>query len=162
MDINEKVSVSKKYKEEGVTYYKSQKFKEAFDKFQESLKYISKISDKDLNTEIKQLKLSLLVNSCNCCNRLKDYTETLKICKKVFELDDKNCKGYYYCGFANAYLDEFTEAEYNYNKLVEILKNDKDEGIIALKNIIEKRRSEKNAKEKSKMKSFLKQRLYED
>ena len=60
-------------KEEGVEYFKKQEFEKAIEKFKESDSYIIKINEKDITSEMKMLKYSVLLNQCNCNNRLKNY-----------------------------------------------------------------------------------------
>lgn len=162
MDISEKIKESKKLKEEGTLEYKQQKYKEALDKYEESLKYIEKIPEKDINEDLVILKKSLMLNCCNCCNKLKDFYKTIKIALNVINIDNKNPKAYYYKCFANVSLCEFEDAKNDYQKLVEYMGNENDPGVINLKNLIKDKEHEKNLKDKNKMKSFLKKGIYDD
>ena len=61
---------------------------------------------------------------------------------------------------ANANLDEFDKANEDYKKLIEILKDEKDPGVQALRQLIDTRKSTKENKEKAKYKNIFKQGLY--
>lgn len=162
MDTEEKEEMAKKLKEEGVEYFKKQEFEKAIEKFKESYLYIIKIYDKDLTSEMKMTKYSVLLNQCNCYNRLKNYAETVKITNEVINLTKDNMKSYYYRGTAYAYLDEFEKANQDYNKLVELMKSSDDPGVISLKQLIDSRKLNKENKEKGKMKNLFKKGLYEE
>ena len=161
MNTEEKEQMSKKLKEEGVEYFKKQEFEKAITKFKESYSYIIKIYDKDLTSEMKMTKYSVLLNQCNCNNRLKNYSETVKIANEVINLTKDNMKSYYYRGIANAYLDEFEKANEDYNKLVELMKSSDDPGVVSLRQLIDSRKINKENKEKEKMKNLFKKGLYE-
>ena len=161
MNTEEKEQMSKKLKEEGVEYFKKQEFEKAITKFKESYSYIIKIYDKDLTSEMKMTKYSVLLNQCNCYNRLKNYSETVKIANEVINLTKDNMKSYYYRGIANAYLDEFEKANEDYNKLVELMKSSDDPGVVSLRQLIDSRKINKENKEKEKMKNLFKKGLYE-
>ena len=162
MDTQEKESMVKKLKEEGVEFFKKQEFEKSIEKFKESYAYILKINEKDLSSEIKNLKLSVLLNQCNCNNRLKNYIETIKIANEVMNITKDNMKSYYYRGTANAYLDEFDKANEDYNKLVELMKSTDDPGVVSLRQLIDTRKLNKENKEKGKMKNIFKKGLYDD
>ena len=139
-----------------VEEYKNKKYKEGITSLDESMNFIEKINNKDyLIEEIKKFKLSLLLNKCNCYNNLKEYPSTVKIGKEIMESDDKCIKGYYYLATALAYLDEFEEAMKNYNKLYELISDKKDPGIIALLDLINKRKKSKEDNIRKKFKAYL-------
>lgn len=161
MDTNEKKGRALLLKEEGVALFKSSDYKKAVEKFKEALSFVEKISEHEITEEIKTLKISLMLNSCNCSNRIQDYPSTISMAGNVISIKDDNAKSYYYRGMAYAYLDEFEKANADYTKLVSILKNEKDPGVEALRKLIDTRHSEKENKEKAKYKSIFKKRLYD-
>ena len=153
---DEKFEKAKKMKLKFVEEYKNKKYKEGITSLDESMNFIEKINNKDyLIEEIKKFKLSLLLNKCNCYNNLKEYPSTIKIGKEIIENDDKCLKAYYYLGTALAYLDEFEEAMKNYNKLYELISDKKDPGIIALLDLINKRKKSKEDNIRKKFKAYL-------
>ena len=153
---DEKFDKAKKMKLKFVEEYKNKKYKEGIISLDESMNFIEKINNKDyLIEEIKKFKLSLLLNKCNCYNNLKEYPSTVKIGKEIIENDDKCLKAYYYLGTALAYLDEFEEAMKNYNKLYELISDKKDPGIIALLDLINKRKKNKDDNIRKKFKLYL-------
>ena len=153
---DEKFEKAKKIKLKFVEEYKNKKYKEGITSLDESMNFIEKINNKDYQLEeIKKFKLSLLLNKCNCYNNLKEYPSTVKIGKEIIENDDKCIKAYYYLGTALAYLDEFEEAMKNYNKLYELISDKKDPGIIALLDLINKRKKSKEDNIRKKFKAYL-------
>lgn len=160
MDTKEKKERALLIKEEGVKLFKEKDYKNAVEKFKEALTYIDKVNEHEMNEEIKTIKISLMLNACNCYNRLNEYTETIKMSENVIAVKNDNAKCYYYRGMANAYLDEFDKANEDYNKLIEILKDEKDPGVQALRQLIDTRKSTKESKEKAKYKNIFKQGLY--
>ena len=153
---DEKFEKAKKIKLKFVEEYKNKKYKEGITSLDESMNFIEKINNKDYQAkEIKKFKLSLLLNKCNCYNNLKEYPSTVKIGKEIIENDDKCLKAYYYLGTALAYLDEFEEAMKNYNKLYELISDKKDPGIIALLDLINKRKKNKDDNIRKKFKLYL-------
>ena len=153
---DEKFEKAKKMKLKFVEEYKNKKYKESITFLDESMNFIDKINNKDYQIEeIKKFKLSLLLNKCNCYNNLKEYPSTVKIGKEIIENDDKCLKAYYYLGTALAYLDEFEEAMKNYNKLYELISDKKDPGIIALLDLINKRKKSKEDNIRKKFKAYL-------
>ena len=153
---DEKFEKAKKKKLKFVEEYKNKKYKEGITSLDESMNFIEKINNKDYQLEeIKKFKLSLLLNKCNCYNNLKEYPSTVKIGKEIIENDDKCIKAYYYLGTALAYLDEFEEAMKNYNKLYELISDKKDPGIIALLDLINKRKKSKEDNIRKKFKAYL-------
>ena len=153
---DEKFDKAKKMKLKFVEEYKNKKYIEGIISLDESMNFIEKINNKDyLIEEIKKFKLSLLLNKCNCYNNLKEYPSTVKIGKEIIENDDKCLKAYYYLGTALAYLDEFEEAMKNYNKLYELISDKKDPGIIALLDLINKRKKNKDDNIRKKFKLYL-------
>ena len=153
---DEKFEKAKKIKLKFVEEYKNKKYKEGITSLDESMNFIEKINNKDYQQEeIKKFKLSLLLNKCNCYNNLKEYPSTVKIGKEIIENDDKCIKAYYYLGTALAYLDEFEEAMKNYNKLYELISDKKDPGIIALLDLINKRKKSKEDNIRKKFKAYL-------
>ena len=152
----EKFEKAKKMKLKFVEEYKNKKYKEAITDLDKAMDFIEKINNKDYQAEeIKKFKLSLLLNKCNCYNNLKDYPSTVKLGKKIIEIDDKALKAYYYLGTALANLDEFDEALKNYNKLNELMPDKKDPGLIGLLDLINNRKKSKNDSIKKKFKAYL-------
>lgn len=162
MDTNEKMNISKKYKEEGVTMFKQAKYVDAIDKFKEGISYLDKVPQHEVTADITTLKVSQMLNICNCSNKIKDYMNTIKTANDVVTIQNDNVKAFYYRANAYAYLDEFDNAEGDYVKLVELMKNENDPGVIALRKLIDVRKKEKENKDKSKYKSIFKKGIYDD
>ena len=153
---DEKFDKAQKAKLKFVEKYKSKSFKEAIESLDEAMNLIEKINNKEYKPEeIKKFKLSLLLNKCNCFNNLKDYPSTVKLGKEIIKDDDKSLKAYYYIGVALANLDEFEEAMTNYNKLLELIPDKKDPGVIILLELINNRKKEKENSIRKKFKAYL-------
>ena len=153
---DEKFEKAKKMKLKFIEEYKNKKYKEGIISLDESMNFIEKINNKDYQAEeIKKFKLSLSLNKCNCYNNLKEYPSTIKIGKEIIENDNKCIKAYYYLGTAHAYLDDFEEAMKNYNKLYELIPDKKDPGIVALLDLINKRKKIKEDNIRKKFKAYL-------
>ena len=153
---DEKFDKAQKAKLKFVEKYKSKSFKEAIESLDEAMNLIEKINNKEYKPEeIKKFKLSLLLNKCNCFNNLKDYPSTVKLGKEIIKDDDKSLKAYYYIGVALANLDEFEEAMTNYNKLLELIPDKKDPGVISLLELINNRKKEKENSIRKKFKAYL-------
>ena len=153
---DEKFEKAKKMKLKFIEEYKNKKYKEGIISLDESMNFIEKINNKDYQAEeIKKFKLSLSLNKCNCYNNLKEYPSTIKIGKEIIENDDKCIKAYYQLGTAHAYLDDFEEAMKNYNKLYELIPDKKDPGIVALLDLINKRKKIKEDNIRKKFKAYL-------
>ena len=153
---DEKFEKAKKMKLKFVEEYKNKKYKEAITHLDEAMNFIEKINNKDYQIdEIRKFKLSLLLNKCNCYNNLKDYPSTVKLGKKIIEIDNKALKAYYHLGTALANLDEFDEALKHYNKLNELMNDKKDLGLIGLLDLINKRKKNKDDNIKKKYKAYL-------
>lgn len=162
MDVNEKVTIAKKHKTEGADEFKKGDYKKASEKFKEGLSYVDKIPNKDMTKEIEEMKISFMLNMCNCLNRMKDYPETIKLIKRVIEIKTDNPKAYYYRGIAYASLDEYDKANEEYTKLSSLMTDKNDPGVVALRNLIDLRQKEKEEKEKAKLKALFKKGIFDD
>jgi peptidylprolyl isomerase len=160
LDLPEKIANAKKLKEEGVQLFGQKSFADAVNKFEEGYSYLEKTSSKELTQEAKDLALSLLLNMSNCYNNLKQFDQTKKRIKEALNFKE-NAKSYYYRGVAHANLEEFTNAEEDYNKLTSLVSVD-DPGVKFLRSLIDEKRKEQQKKEKSMFKSFFKTPVYDD
>ena len=162
LTVEEKFDRAKEEKEKFAANYKGGKYEAGVDNLKESLNYINKIPEKDLSPEIKSFKLSLQLNFLNVYNKLKQYQNTIKLGKELADANPKAAKLFYHLANAYAQLDEFEEAEKNY-KILEALmgENKGDQGLVAVKKLIEERRIKKENDSKKKMKAFLNKGLFE-
>ena len=153
----EKYEKAKNLKLKFVEEYKQKKYKEGISSLDESLNFVEKIS-KEFNTEeIQKFKLTLMLNKCNCFNNLKEYPSTVKLSKEIIKMEPNSVKAYYYLGNSLAYLDEFDEARENYNKLYELMPDKKDPGVVALNELINTRKKNKENHARKQFKAFLAQ-----
>ena len=98
------------------------------------------------------------MNECNCYNNMKEYDLCIKTGKEIIAKDPKSIKAYYYMGNAYAYLDEFKEATDSYNKLYELIPDKNDPGVVALNELINKRRKTKEDAARRKYKAYFAQK----
>lgn len=161
MDLPEKVNLATKFKEEGVAFFKQQKFKEARAKFEEGYSYFDKLEERDNTDEVKNLTLSLLLNISNCSNNLKDYNLTIGKVNSALKIKSDNPKCYYYRGLAYMNLDRFGEAEDDFRKLKELLPQNDNTADNCFTQL-NQRKIEEEKKQKTRYKSLLKQSLYDD
>ena len=81
----------------------------------------------------------------------------MKLSKEIIKIEPNSVKAYYYLGNSLAYLDEFDEAMENYNKLYELMPDKKDPGVVALNELINTRKKNKENQARKKFKAFLAQ-----
>lgn len=152
---DEKFEHAKNVKSQFVIEYAKKDYKKALELIKEGVGVMEKINKVNLNEEMKKYLVSLLLNQCNCLNNLKDYSETVKIGKKVVEMSPSSVKAYYYLGNAYAYLDEYSDATKCYDKLYELMDNKEDPGVVALNKLITSRRTLKEENAKRRFRAFL-------
>ena len=138
--------------------YAKKDYKKGLEILNNGVGVLEKINKENLTEEMQKLLLSLQLNQCNCMNNLRDYPNTVKIGQKIVEKDPNSLKAYYYMGTAYAYLDEYKDAGKCYDKLYELIPNKEDPGVVALNNLITKRRTEKEEKARRKFRAFLAQK----
>ena len=135
----EKYEYAKELKAQFAFLYKEKNYKKSLEKLKEAKNVIETMNKINITPDINKFFISLLLNECNCSNNLKDYTNTIKIGKKIIELEKNTLKVYYYLGNAYAYLDEFSDAQKCYDKLYELIENKEDPGVKALFELINKK-----------------------
>jgi tetratricopeptide (TPR) repeat protein len=154
----EKFDHAKNLKTQFVVLYTQKNYQKGLEIIKEAVSVIEKINKENKTEEINKFYITLLLNECNCMNNLKDYSNTVKVGQKVIEMDQKSLKAYYYMGNAYAYLDEYKDATKCYDKLYELMPNKDDPGVIALNNLITKRRKVKEENARRKFRAFLAQK----
>ena len=155
---DEKYEHAKNLKTQFVVVYAQKDYKKGLDILKDAASVLEKINKENFNEDMKKLLLSLLLNECNCMNNLKDYSNTVKIGQKVVEMDPNSVKAYYYMGNAYAYMDEYKDATKCYDKLYELIPNKEDPGVVALNDLITKRRTVKEEKARKRFRAFLSQK----
>lgn len=155
---DEKFEHAKNLKSQFVDLYKQKEFGKGINMLKEAIGVIDKINKEHTTEEITKFKNSLLLNECNCYNNMKEYNLCIKTGKEVVALDPKLIKAYYYMGNAYAYLDEFKDATDCYNKLYELIPDKNDPGVVALNELINKRRKTKEDAARRKYKAYFAQK----
>ena len=155
---DEKFEHAKNLKTQFVITYSQKNYKKGLEILKDAVGVIEKINKENTTEEINKLLLSLLLNECNCMNNLKDYSNTVKIGERIIKLDPNSLKAYYYMGNAFAYMDEYKDAQKCYDKLYELIPNKEDPGVVALNELITKRRKDKEENARRKFRAFLAQK----
>ncbi len=160
MDYPEIISLAKKYKEEGIKLFQEKKFEDAISKFDEANSYLEAIGKSHETDESKELLVSLLLNTSNCYNNLKQWDKTVKKVEEVLNIKE-HPRCYYFRGVAYTNLEDFKKAREDLEKLKKLVLEN-EPGVNYLKNLIEEKQIEKEKREKSLYKSFLKKSIYDD
>lgn len=122
MSTIEKIETATELKSLGINSFKDNSFKEAEKHFEVALDYLTKIPSKDMN-DILDLKLSLILNVCNCLINLNEYANALRKIEQAFQIK-VNAKCYYYRALARMHMAEFQNAEKDIEKLSDYLPGD--------------------------------------
>lgn len=154
----EKFEHAKNLKVQFVTVYSQKDYKKGLEIIKDAISVIEKINKENTTEEINKFLITLLLNECNCMNNLKDYSNTVKVGEQIIKLDPKSIKAYYYMGNAYAYMDEYKDATKCYDKLYELIPNKEDPGVVALNELITKRRKAKEENARRKFRAFLAQK----
>lgn len=160
MDYPELVALAKKLKEEGIKSFQEKKFDEAILKFDEGFSYLEAIDKNNKTDESQELVVSLSLNLSNCFNNLKQYERTVKKIQTVLEIKE-HPRCFYFRGVAFANLENFEAAKADLEKL-KTLVSPNEPGVTFLTNLIEEKSKEKQKREKTLYKSFLKGSIYDD
>ena len=117
MTVSEKMEISKKLKEIGISLYKNKDLYLSFQKFNRALKYLLSIDMKsdDLPaitcTDCNQLKMVCYLNLAACQLQTNNYKAVIDNCTKALELDKDNVKGLFRRGEAFLKLGESDKAQ---------------------------------------------------
>jgi cyclophilin family peptidyl-prolyl cis-trans isomerase len=159
MNNDEKLNMAKKYKEEGIKKYNEKDFEWAIEKFEYSLKYLNDI-EYDEFLEGKKLVISLLTNISNCYNSLKNYIKVLETTNKGL-LIEQTPKLFYFRALACVYTNNYKEAEKNYNNLKKLVPEE-DNGVLFVKEIIEKKISNRRNHESKFLRNYFRRKYYDN
>ena len=160
MDYPEIISTAKQLKDEGIKFFKEQKFDEAILKFDDGFSYLESIDKSSVTNESQELSLSFLLNLSNCFNNIKQYEKTVKKIEEVLKIKE-HPRCFYFRGVAYANLEDFPNAKADFEKLKSLVPEN-EPGLIYLRNLIEEKSQQKVKREKSLYKSFLKGSIYDD
>ena len=160
MDYPEIIANSKKLKDEGIKFFQEKKFNDAILKFDEAVSYLETLEEHNSTDESKDLLLSCILNMSNCYNNLKQWENTIKNVGKALKIKE-HARAFYFRGVAYANTEELEKAKNDLEKL-KTLVQENEQGVIFLKNLIEEKNKNKEKREKSLYKSFLKGPIYDD
>lgn len=103
----EKYEVALRYKEKGVELFKDFRITDAFYKFSRACKILITLEpisdlelDKQLESNINNLRFSLYNNLAMCHLSRKNYEHTVTLCTKILDKDKNNVKALYRRGMA--------------------------------------------------------------
>ncbi|CRH01733.1 chaperone binding protein, putative [Plasmodium relictum] len=91
MSFDEKVKKILDLKLEGNNDYKNKNHDKAISKYNEGIKYLKKIENK--NDKIKELEIALYLNLSLCYSNVEKYNEAYDNIMKVLNIDKNNAKG---------------------------------------------------------------------
>ena len=160
MDYPELIALAKKAKEEGIKLFQEKKFDDAILKFDDGFLNLDSIDKSQQTDESNELTVSLLLNISNCSNNLKQWDRTFKNVEKVLQIKE-HPRCYYFRGIAHTHLENFEKAKEDLEKLKNLMPEN-EPGVNYLKNLIVEKQKEKEKREKSLYKSFLKGPIYDD
>lgn len=160
MDYPEIIAIAKQAKEEGIKLFQEKKFEDAILKFDDGFSYLELIGKSHETDESNELTVSLLLNISNCCNNLKQWSRTITNVEKVLQIKE-HPRCYYFRGVAQTHLENFEKAKEDLEKLKKLVPEN-EPGVTYLRNLIDEKQKEKEKREKSLYKSFLKGSIYDD
>ncbi|KJP86334.1 hypothetical protein AK88_04053 [Plasmodium fragile] len=96
MTVDERVKNALNLKLEGNNEFKNKKYEEAISKYNEGLKYIKKLENK--NEKMIELEIAFYQNMSICYSNVENYNEAYEYVKKVLQLDKDNAKGLFRLG----------------------------------------------------------------
>jgi len=101
---------------------KAQKYRRAIRKYHKAIQFLSGTfyNDKQLDAESNKHKLLILLNLAQCKLCLKSWKEAKEYSDKAIRLDPKNIKAYFRRGRANVGLREYSFAEKDFKKVIEL------------------------------------------
>lgn len=106
-NAEEKYKIALRYKERGVKLFKDSRITDAFYKFSKACKFLITLEpiadlelDKQLESNINNLRLALYNNMAMCHLSQKNYKHTITLCTKILYKDKNNVKALYRRGVA--------------------------------------------------------------
>eukprot|EP00898_Chlorokybus_atmophyticus_P000263 jgi/Chlat1/1237/Chrsp115S00751 len=118
MDTAEKLEQAAKKKEEGNAFYKAGKLDLAAKRYEQAIKcveYDTSFSEED-KKQAKALKLPIYLNDAAVKLKLKQYSEAIKKCSKVLEMESTNVKALYRRAQAHIAQQDYDLAALDINK----------------------------------------------
>lgn len=117
MTTEERTECAKRLKTEGTDFFNDQKFAEACSKYEYAAEYSvdEGISGNDVPDDEKEMYVSCWLNAAMCYMKTKDWTDSIRSCNKVLEIDSEkstNIKALYRRGYSRlraGFLDEAKE-----------------------------------------------------
>jgi len=135
-------------KEEGTTLFKAKSFKEAADKYEEAAEYLNDDEGEKVPTDDEEMYISCWGNAALCYVKLSNWSDAIRACNKVLEVNDKNIKALYRRGFSKMHCGLLKESKADFMAVYNIDKNNKDvrKALVQLKKATEEcKRKEKAA-----------------
>lgn len=124
MDDQQLVEVALKTKDDGNAKFKAKKFKEAEGLYKEALMHIETV--KNTNSEVHNLKKTLLVNMSVATNNTQDWKESIiNLTRSLDEFDDKNAKALFLRSVAHFNMKNYTNACSDVKEAIKLQPEDK-------------------------------------
>lgn len=147
MNDEERIKVTLKLKEDGGIKFKDQNYKEAEGLYREAISHLDAVQND--NTEIKNLKKTILVNIAVVCNKSQSWSAAVGACNKSLDIDSENPKAYYQRAIANMKLKQYDEAINDFKSSIKLNPTDKK-----LRDEFQKCKDMKKAYDKSQQSAF--------
>ena len=164
MNYETKLLKGKQLKEKGVGYFKAKDITSAKILFEGATIFLEAIDKtKEEEAEGVNLYVTTLSNLCNCCKQENEYHSIIDFATKGLKIKEFP-KLYYFRAIAYINIDEISLAKKDYEKLKELLgeKNQKDEGLKIISDLIYKKENYFEKKIKKFSKGLFSLNLYED
>lgn len=158
MSDEEMIKTAVRQKEDGNIKFKAGKMKEAEGHYREAIMNLDHV--KILNDDLVKLKITCYQNCSIALNSSGDFKETIMMCTKALDLDEKAVKALYLRGVANMKVKNFKEATDDLKTAIKLAPGDKK-----LRDEFEKLRAEKKKHSDAQaeaMRKALSQGLYNE
>jgi len=148
MNVQERFDASVKRKNDGNTLYAAQKYFRAIKKYKKALDFLDNDQNftEDDKKKAKIFRLPSHLNCAVCMVKTGQFRGAIEQTNKALEIDSTNIKALFRKGLAFASLDEWANAEENFNKVLELEPDNKDAKLEIAKMKRRKVDTEKQAK----------------
>eukprot|EP01126_Amoeba_proteus_P012956 TRINITY_DN1539_c0_g1_i1.p1 TRINITY_DN1539_c0_g1~~TRINITY_DN1539_c0_g1_i1.p1 ORF type:complete len:316 (-),score=84.78 TRINITY_DN1539_c0_g1_i1:110-955(-) len=125
--IPDKIEAANQKKDEGNDLFKQQKFKEAYDVYEEALNFFQYTYPKGEEEKLmNSTKLPILLNQAACQLRLKEYKKARISCEKCLDIDETNVKAIFRRGQAWQGMGDFEKAKIDFIAAIKLDPHNQD------------------------------------
>lgn len=166
LDTREKLVESEKWKEKGNALFKTEKFKEACEAYEEGLSYVehSYETNEELKKKVQDFEILLRLNFAQACIQMHDYPKAIQMTTQVLKKDPSNFKALLRRGTAYSGFGSFNEAKVDLLRCREM--KDQDQTLVNKQvKLLHERKNAADLKEKTTYSGIFSQSkvsLYDD